>query len=445
MSCTPDAYKDGKACKLYSINNCTKYDKTYDGCVECDDNHYLMNYRCHPYNLPNCKIPSKYDNKCKECIEGPYYRNADGDCVGSSEVDNCNEYHKYLDQCNSCKDGHYLKNGLCYKNPTGVTHCVFYHSNEICGKCEAPYYLVNNECIFSEILINNCAYYTHNGSCGDCESSYFLEANQCHASNNDTCLTWIDKDNCKTCNVNEVLDTTGSYIKCVPSGIDNCYHAVLSFEIEPVTQQETTNNTDTNTDNGTTENTNTETQDQNTDNQNNTAQEIIKYVCKKCSSGHYLSQNQCLATSEVTNCSEYESATLCSKCIANYTLSADKKECIEGIGNLGEGCSVAQKLSEPKCSVCEESYYLKVDGTCHKCSVEGCAICDTSNVRKCKLCKNGYQMNELFYCFPSAQIQQNADGLSDILEGTSLMEKSIQYTSIIVTGVLVNLMLLLKE
>ena len=387
VSCIPSAYKVGGDCVPYKKNNCMTYHKNLDGCTSCHTGNYLDNYSCFEYDLDHCEEYHPNDNLCLKCEKGPWYRNGHGKCVDVTLVDNCEKYKDFFDECEMCKLGYFLEDQKCVANPSGVTYCVEYLNDFACARCEVPYYVKENQCLKSDTLIPKCSYYSYNGSCSQCEPGFFLEANSCVETTNKTCLTYLNKDNCASCGENKVLDPTGSQIRCVDSGVENCIKAEYVADGAAVNPETTP------------------------------APPKTYYQCTLCKSGYYISFNSCVEVSSIPNCSYYKSDTLCLECASGFTLSADEKTCNENSG-LGSGCDVGKELNTPQCSVCQEGFLLNESGVCTKCAVDGCSICDVLNPRKCKLCQEGYHMNELFYCLKISDSQNQEQGYDDILIGT---------------------------
>ena len=369
LVCEDNHYKFKNDCKSYTAENCKTYHSLLDECASCGDDHYLQLGQCLEYTLEDCKQKHPEADMCIECEEGEYYRNGYGKCQEVTEVENCATYDKYFDICIACEKTHYLMNNMCMPNPSGVYQCKTYATEKLCAVCNDPYYLKENKCYHTTVIIPNCSYYSFDGNCGECKVNFFLISNSCVPVTETSCLTNSSPENCSSCGVNEVLDTSGSTVVCKPSGITDCFLAEYSTEpIEPpVTDPPTTPSTITN-------------------------------ICKKCLPGFYLNNNTCTATSTVAECSEYETEELCSKCKPDFILSKDKKSCTAIGSTAGANCSTARNTPAPECIVCKDGYFFNSEGVCTECQVTGCAVCDVINLRKCKLCKSGYQMTELFYC-----------------------------------------------
>lgn len=390
LSCQSNSYYSGGNCISYKKTNCSKYHQNLDGCTACPKEHYLDNYSCFEYDLDHCEEPHPNDNLCIKCEDGPWFRNGHGLCQEVTEVEHCMTYNSYFDQCEECSLGYFLANKICNPNPSGVAHCTHYLNEEDCGKCEVPYYLKENQCFFSSTLIPMCSYYSHDSSCGKCETGFFLEANECIQSNL-TCATYLNRENCASCGVNEVLDPTGSQIKCVPSGIDNCHTAEFVSDgaaVDPAIDP---------------------------------APAVTYYQCTQCAKDHYLNFNECVSVTAIDNCNFYESETLCKQCDSGFLLSVDKTACT-AITGLGSGCDIGEEVENPVCSVCNEGYVLDDSNECVECTVTGCSICDVLNKRKCKLCKEGYHMTELFYCLEISSVESQENDYDEILQGTQLLQ-----------------------
>ena len=407
LKCKSGSYKHMNECKPYTAENCKTFDPDSDECASCDDDHFLSLGKCHDYEVENCEKYHPEADMCVEC-DDDYFRNGLGKCEEYTKVDNCETYNKYFNKCVECEEGYFMKDMKCVANPSGVYKCKVYATEEICAACEAPYYLKENQCVMSSTIIALCTYYTFDGNCGECDGNAFLISNQCHPTTNSTCASYSSPENCSKCAENEVLNTAGSTVICEASGIDNCMTA--EYSTEPIAPANAGDPAPT-----------------------------ITNLCKKCKPGYYLANNTCTEVTSITNCSEYESDTLCSKCAQNFILSKDKLSCSD-IGNTaGSNCAVGRNVDNPECIVCKEGYFFDSKGVCTQCQIEGCAVCDVINLRKCKLCKSGYQMTELFYCETISSIQSNKPTVkrlnSEYYEednGRSILDVRVLFVAILV-------------
>ena len=354
LSCDAEHFLEGEKCLEYAQKDCHTRDKNADHCLSCKEEHFLEGFSCKDYTVKNCKTKSKYADMCLECDTNGIFRNGLGLCQNSSVVTSCMTYNKYFNRCDECLEGFFLENKVCVANPSGVPRCKEYSDEKICYHCDSSYYLNENVCLLSSVIISNCDFYSHDGICARCLPTFFLIGNECKPQTNTTCSEWSSPENCSKCAETFMINPSGSTVVCQLIGITNC--AEGTFNPTGI------------------------------------------HTCTKCIASHFLKDNTCLISTNVSECLDYSTELLCSKCNPNHILSLDKKTCDANISGAGSNCGLAHYNDTPVCSVCKSGYFFDTAGKCVVCQVQGCATCDVINNRKCKLCQPGYQMTELFYC-----------------------------------------------
>lgn len=106
----------------------------------------------------------------------------------------------------------------------------------------------------------------------------------------------------------------------------------------------------------------------------------------------------------INNCANYyfETQMKCQKCLSNYVLSLDKKNCYPVKGLL-LNCKLANNSSQ--CSQCIDGYFLNSDFVCRQGKVANCA--SFSSETTCSLCAYGYILYQnSCYLMPEANCEE---------------------------------------
>lgn len=118
-------------------------------------------------------------------------------------------------------------------------------------------------------------------------------------------------------------------------------------------------------------------------------------TCAICEAGYYPDRSSpgvfcALKTTNIPNCNNYKSATLCNSCLTDYTLRSDGTACIKSVV---DGCF---RHSAPgKCAECNPGNYLTGNG--EACSpIAGSALAVVANCLRygtsCLTCNNGFML-----------------------------------------------------
>lgn len=377
-------------CEPNSIEHCKTYQDNKKLCTVCDSGYLLWENHCVKYTARNCQTFKPSEDKCLLCNSGAFYMNPNSDCVPSTAISQCSIYRTTEDACNGCLAGFYLiGTSECRKNPEGISKCIEYDNLATCRRCDNGWYLINNVCYQSTVTVPNCDIHIGEGICGKCVSGMVLGFNNdCVSPSNTTCFTFLDKDNCKTCNSNQVLKKVGEVMNCVDSGILNCASAVAG------------------------DSTNT---------------------CSACLSGHILKDNACnTPTTPISGCQDYLSETECSVCNADHVLSFDKKSCHNDTFQLDGSCKTGHFNEIPKCYLCAPGYRFDDSGNCVKCggNIDGCDICGTGT-SNCRMCMKGYFMTKDFLCVKysasSLRVIEDDGSQPDLQEKSASIANALSY------------------
>ena len=107
------------------------------------------------------------------------------------------------------------------------------------------------------------------------------------------------------------------------------------------------------------------------------------YQCTQCGHGYYLDGNKKCQAGTIEGCAEYESQTVCKRCMNGGHVEGGK--CVSGCGV--SNCGVCKGSDTSKCLACEDGFYLSSDQTtCSACD-SSCAVCGTS-ATECLACKD---------------------------------------------------------
>ena len=379
VTCPENFYHKEQKCKPYNIKNCTVKNLISDVCLQCNSGFYNDMGSCFAYTAMNCKTYMKNRDMCEECVSMTYKFRLYEDyfeCQMVDIVEQCKEYKSTENKCENCNDGYYLEENLnsCNMNPDTIENCFEYSNDTTCFSCLAPYYLEKNKCVKSDNIIIKCNQYTSNSTCSKCEGANMLSEDKkiCNRILEPSCATYKDTSNCLTCKGNNVItyinDSDFSVVSglngetltnrravCRASGIENCSIAQEGYPTS---------------------------------------------ICNKCDKNFFLSsKSSCeLVTILIDHCDIYFANGICSQCLSNHVLTADKTHCKFDVSFLGTNCQEGKFYSKPKCLICQAGYYFDSKGDCVKCEMIGCAVCTQDFSSSCRMCLNGYYMDSDMKC-----------------------------------------------
>lgn len=374
IHCVKDEGKFNPKC--IKCNNNTSYLPVNNTCVEKCPLKYFMeesSRECIACKNPKCDICTP-EGECKQCESSPmklYLMNNDCfECnLPSHAVNN------YTDSCQECS-------ATCQD-------CKFESGIEICLKCKEPFYMAEDGQCHHNCEVNGVMQYIDkaNGTCHQCKD---LECANCQN----------DKDHCKKCKLNKVLNTDGTCDENCEVGFydkdGNCTQCISNcescnshncFKCNNLTYMNYVNEKEEcrySCPEGTRMNNLTRNCDKCTVDQCLECNNSLD-TCEKCSDemngkSLYLKDGNC-----VFYCGEdyfvekdLHKCTACEERYENCTKCNNDPICIECENSL---------IKEGKCVYeCGEGYYANQAGSCEKCH-ESCKNCIAfENTSKCTEC-----------------------------------------------------------
>lgn len=322
--------------------------------------------------------------------------------------------------CRSCKTSYVLSGSLvngnpvangttCYSNAS-IPNCTIASSSSICLQCiNQTFSLKANKCELGNIA--NCAAYNFNNSsdsvkCTTCAPDYYLNTttNACVQGSIYNCkvLTNNSPSSCVTCADGFVR------IASIADNVDYCYPKESSLGCNGMTIANNSsynggsitctscNNTATqlvgSTPNGSAlticaaYNTIPNCASYNVGNTLTTS----NFSCTACSAGYYLSNNRCVARTNIpAMCSVYTvSVDTCAQCNSTSYLSSDSKTCVDFPKGI-VGCRTYSNATT--CTACGIGRFL----TSNTCVTATTAITNCqyySSNTSCSLCASGYAL-----------------------------------------------------
>ena len=332
------------------------YCQTYDAstsfiCTQCEPTYLLSSFNeCKKGAIPGCDYYSSDGSKCASCPDSHYISDDQSSCHLRVHSTTCLNRSPVSDECLSCDDPlQWLHPILKECRPSLSKFCLeFDQNNDQCLTCLDNYWKNNQGTNISceEYTAINCDQKNPNkDECLTCTSSFFLDKttdpSTCKTYSAQNCLTFNkNKNECETCISNYYLKLTNNVYECIPSMIPNCLEYLPN-----------------------------------------------RNFCQKCESLYYLFDFKCLPISPIEYCEEYASQTnTCLNCKLGYYFNSDLSECLpfpSGISNCIEYSSAQI------CSKCDVNYYL-VQNKCHPVEkeVENCIMYNTSG--ECFKCDFGF-------------------------------------------------------
>ena len=218
-------------------------------------------------------------------------------------------------------------------------------------------YLKDNKCLLVDAAdkLANCVYYDDPQTCNECLSGFIVVEGKCEAVQAQNCATFENQNACESCPDGFGLKLVAGLLNCVQKNIQNC---AVSEDIEP-------------------------------------------YDCLVCLTGYYVNAGACVAVpTAITNCAQYNSATICAKCDAGSVLNVTATACVKTtdvISVLDTNCSEAKLTDALICNSCKPGHIF-VNGACSACSQKtldkGCYVCNPESPDVCLMCASGfYQYN----------------------------------------------------
>lgn len=363
-SCAKDFYStatdSNKDCSPNTASGCLVKSKTENKCSSCQATHYGSSEGatkdCIIRTRTNCKTDGQlelYKDECDDCNQGEYL-DANGACVGVSNIKNCKTYMTKEDKCDVCEEGYYKSTDgkLCKLYPDGIANCYTYSTRTTCTSCDREFYLANNKCEpITVSAIANCKTYSSATQCASCDTNHFHNKaeNKCEAYDlTANCGTYATKDTCTDCKANHVMDSSSK--RCQASGISGCLAA----------QKGTPN------------------------------------LCTQCEPGKLLASDKKSCTTPsppISNCYDYTSAERCKQCMPGYFLSLDGKTCSKIESSAGANCSWGKQLEKPVCDVCKYGFEKDSNGACVALADPNCVIYNATT-KTCSFCFPGTWMDK---------------------------------------------------
>ena len=377
-------------------------------------------------------------NNVRGCATSAYVANTVDTLSSSTYVEHCKIYDATLTAtltCVQCQTNYVLSgDGLtCYAS-TNLANCLVASSTTVCTTCSTLAYglLPAGTCVAG--AITNCAAYNNTGAnntnataalCAACNNGYYLNNNACAVGGITNCQTYgASANRCEICATGYfVIDNTNNNngasstniadlclpiptaLNCADPGIDSSGNYTCSLCTNNTTQVPVAPLT------GAAQNacisfspiTNCATY-------NAGAFASSAFTCATCSSGYYLSNNQCVARTVINKCVTYTpAANTCAACDSTSYLATDQLSCVVNPNGVFK-CNTYSNATT--CTACKAGYYL-TNNTCVLVSPT-IANCSTySNATTCSLCATGYALtnntcaqataqNCLTYASPSA-------------------------------------------
>lgn len=340
--------------------------ETEDVCEVCEQEYFFNENDkvCVERKNTNCKTNEEKEDKCKSCESTHFFMVENGTCVDPTSVENCETYNAAENKCATCKENMFLdaEQNKCLNNPDGIPGCQDYSARNTCQTCKDGMYLKDNKCAMSQSKVDNCAKYASEGVCMTCLETFLMVQDKCEKTNNTTCASWKDVDNCQSCAKDKVLKKVGEQEECVSLGIDNCEEGQMDGE---------------------------------------------NIICTKCKEKMLPEADglSCVVpTDAIIGCQNYDQtsskdAPKCEQCEIKRILSVSRDKC-NSSSHISDGtCSRGKELADIKCMYCQAgNVFDRVENKCVPCGGKGCLECDLVDLEKCFLCKSGYSMKVFGEC-----------------------------------------------
>ncbi|ELP88795.1 hypothetical protein EIN_438050, partial [Entamoeba invadens IP1] len=310
--CIIGYYLDNNKCySCQTINGCKDCEPTKKECLTCADNYYNSSNTCFTCSskTEGCLNCDKTNGKCLSCVTGYFFEN--GVCNKCNKISYCESCEPTIRACTKCVIGNYLSSGKCFPC-NNINGCVTCSQNEMkCNSCLDTFNLINNAC--------------------QCKLGYYQVKNL-------TCSKcFLNKNNCKLCHFNTVLNDDSSLC-------DECFSPYV----------------------------------------------LINNTCLKCSNNQVYNLELKICVEKITNCVTQNVPELCLECRSKYYLR--NGSCVS---NLDINCHSQSKVN---CEDCGNG--ILSNGYCNfslpYCKYYG----KLSSVTKCLMCNDGYISTDGLTCIP---------------------------------------------
>ena len=316
---------------------------------------------CKKIEVKDCIDYISY-NECNKCKPN-FFKTEQNTCVSfpTEQIMGCLKYFN-ANTCTECETGKFLQDPQNCIDISPVANCISYNASAnktICLSCDKTHYLdEKSNCIQRTELSDFLACFKkdpYSDSCLGCDTGLEMTSDKLACLNEvSNCINYTDSDKntsdlvCKKCK--EGMFYNNSLVRCEAGTVSNC-------ELYEDTAD----------------------------------------VCVKCINQYYLKSNQCLkhsdlfactsysgdtsktcltcggssykfsrfngcnkANSEIENCEEFVTGTICKTCALDYFVnnvgSCDKITAVPS-------CRKVKDNDNNKCSICKEEYFIK-DGLC---------------------------------------------------------------------------------
>ncbi len=277
---------------------------------------------CYGCNKGYIPVELHFDQKYI-CMKNPNLFLDSGMKTDENSIDNCRLYKNTTEiKCKECMDGYVLSSDFieCLENMK-LFKCLIAEDFTNCQVCSSGYYLntSSKNCIKGNIW--GCNSYTNENTCSGCVDNYILDSNKCYELPEINCAEFDQTSKTITCNKCKSFyynHDVFTYKICLPfvKPIDKC----LNYD-------------------------------------------LVTHLCADCEEGYFIdvTGRNCIQREDITNCEIYlENLNYCSKCVTNFRLSIDFKQCKPNPTGL-RNCEHYKSTTE--CKFCEPNYYLE-DNVC---------------------------------------------------------------------------------
>lgn len=408
------------------------------------NNYILDSNGCKKVELENCLIIS-VTGECVLCAENYYIDQETFKCVeltDSDKVENC-RIHASSEICSLCEKGFYVKDGICEEVPAPIQNCLQHNRFNllICEECDKDYILSLDKKFCGEVTpLDNCSGYSAL-MCRSCQNDYIKENNMYieliykfeNESNKSNVLQSLINDR------DGIIDQ-GPYRVCKKKNVDNC--AIFStfntceeckdgfvltedFKCEPYPKEDIPNCTKYLTatqciecEEGMHLKDSVCTQDSVIPNCVTYSRTATTTTCLECTPIYYLDDNICkdrTMNSMFDACSKVKiTEDVCETCIEGFEVTTDKIGCLPLIENCLEYQTSSINTEKHICLKCKPLYYRESDEKCIVGTVENCYEYKISE-NKCEVCDNKYYVNDSGNCDPQPDLE-NCKTYSTITE-----------------------------
>lgn len=382
-------------CQKCEVANCISCDSGNPlKCASCNSSYNLFNGICSLCSVENCAYCSNGDTvNCVYCADG-YYLNENGTCQ-QGIVSSC-LVPWGQSSCVSCDSGFNLyQNSNCVQ--CSVTNCQNCTSNNICNKCNNKYLLQDNVCLK---CIANCDTCSSLSLCSTCSAGYYLnsknECAKCSVTNCQNCNS--DPNSCSECLGNNTLSSDKSTCFACSANCQKCSNASVCTSCQPGYYLDSSNACTkcaiANCQNCSSATKCDQCISEYTPNSDGTVCSICPFkTCKNCNSDYECNtcrpefyfnnvSNSCISCK--SNCLNCVNNTICSECSTGHFLS--NKDCVACAKNCAQ-------CNQTSCISCYSGYGMNENGECISCNVTNCLKCSSNNI--CSQCSPGFSLDNV--------------------------------------------------